>query len=69
MIFRKRYIAELEEENRNLREEMFDMEPHSPEWNRNRREIKANMEEIAIMKQINETTPADTEVESNLVAF
>jgi len=46
------YIAQLKEENRYLRQEMYNLPVYSPEWNSNQREIRANMEEIRIMEQL-----------------
>ena len=46
------YISQLKEENRYLRQEMYNLPVYSPEWNSNQREIRANMEEIRIMEQL-----------------
>ena len=46
------YIQQLKEENRYLRQEMYNLPVYSPEWNSNQREIRANMEEIRIMEQL-----------------
>ena len=46
------YIQQLKEENRYLRQEMYNLPVYSPEWYSNRREIRANMEEIRIMEQL-----------------
>ena len=46
------YIQQLKEENRYLRQEMYNLTVYSPEWNSNQREIRANMEEIRIMEQL-----------------
>ena len=46
------YIQQLKEENRYLRQEMYNLPTYSPEWNSNQHEIRANMEEIRIMEQL-----------------
>ena len=46
------YIAQLKDENRYLRQEMYNLPVYSPEWNSNQHEIRANMEEIRIMEQL-----------------
>jgi len=46
------YIEQLKDENRYLRQEMYNLPVYSPEWNSNQHEIKANMEEIRIMEQL-----------------
>ena len=46
------YIQQLKDENRYLRQEMYNLPVDSPEWYSNRREIRANMEEIRIMEQL-----------------
>ena len=46
------YIQQLKEENRYLRQEMYNLPVYSPEWNSNQHEIRANMEEIRIMEQL-----------------
>ena len=46
------YIDQLRDENRYLRQEMYNLPVYSPEWYSNRREIRANMEEIRIMEQL-----------------
>ena len=46
------YIQQLKDENRYLRQEMMILPAYSPEWNSNQREIRANMEEIRIMEQL-----------------
>lgn len=47
-----KYIQQLKDENRYLRQEMMILPAYSPEWNSNQREIRANMEEIRIMEQL-----------------
>lgn len=46
------YIAQLKEENRYLRQEMFLEKPGSRIYTANQREIKANMEEISITQAL-----------------
>jgi len=46
------YIAQLKEENRYLRQEMFLEKPGSRIYTANQREIKANMEEISITQSL-----------------
>ena len=46
------YIEQLKNENKYLRQEMYNLPLYSPEWNSNQREIRANMEEIRIMEQL-----------------
>jgi len=46
------YIEQLKDENRYLRQEMYNLPVYSPEWNSNQRAIRANMEEIRIMEQL-----------------
>ena len=46
------YIQQLKEENKYLRQEMYNLPVYSQEWNSNQREIRANMEEIRIMEQL-----------------
>lgn len=46
------YIEQLKDENRYLRQEMYNLPVYSPEWNSNQHEIRANMEEIRIMEQL-----------------
>ena len=46
------YIEQLKDENRYLRQEMYNLPVYSPEWNSNQHEIKENMEEIRIMEQL-----------------
>ena len=46
------YIEQLKDENRYLRQEMYNLPVYSPEWNSNQREIRANMEEVRIMEQL-----------------
>ena len=46
------YIAQLREENRYLRQEMFLEKPGSRIYTANQREIKANMEEISITQAL-----------------
>lgn len=46
------YIAQLKEDNRDLRQEMFLEKPGSRVWLANQQEIRANMEEIRIMEQL-----------------
>ena len=46
------YIAQLKDENRYLRQEMYNLPAYCPEWNSNQHEIRANMEEIRIMEQL-----------------
>lgn len=46
------YIAQLKEENRDLRQEMFLEKPGSRIYTANQREIKANMEEISITQAL-----------------
>ena len=46
------YIQQLKNENKYLRQEMYNLPLYSPEWNSNQREIRANMEEIRIMEQL-----------------
>ena len=46
------YIAQLKEENRYLRQEMFLEKPGSRIYTANQREVKANMEEISITQAL-----------------
>jgi hypothetical protein len=46
------YIAQLKEENRYLRQEMYLEKPGSRIYTANQREIKANMEEISITQAL-----------------
>ena len=46
------YIQQLKDENKYLRQEMYNLPVYSPEWNSNQREIRANMEEIRSMEQL-----------------
>ena len=46
------YIQQLKDENKYLRQEMYNLPVYSQEWNSNQREIRANMEEIRIMEQL-----------------
>ena len=46
------YIQQLKDENRYLRQEMYQVPLYSSEWNANQREIRANMEEIRTMEQL-----------------
>ena len=46
------YIAQLKEEHRYLRQEMFLEKPGSRIYTANQREIKANMEEISITQAL-----------------
>ena len=46
------YIAQLKEENRYLRQEMYLEKPGSRIYTANQREIKANMEEISIAQAL-----------------
>lgn len=46
------YIAQLKEEIRYLRQEMFLEKPGSRIWTANRNEIRANTTEIQVMEQL-----------------
>ena len=52
MTYREQYIEQLEYENRSLVGEMYECAPHSEQWLRLRNEVRANNEEIEIMKQV-----------------
>lgn len=52
MTYRAQYIEQLELENRDLVGEMFDCKPFSDKWMRLRSELRANTEEIEIMKKL-----------------
>ena len=52
MNFREQYIEQLETENRQLLSEMYECAPHSDEWLILRGAVRANNEEIEIMKKL-----------------
>jgi hypothetical protein len=52
MNYRLDYIEQLENENRGLVGEMYECAPHSDQWLKLRNEVRANNEEIEIMKQV-----------------
>lgn len=65
---RQEYINQLEEENRCLREEMFELKPFSSAWKRCQREIVDNLIEIDLMRSLINPAPAETEAESSFMA-
>ncbi len=65
---RQYYIELLEEENRSLRGEMYDLKPFSAKWKRCQREIVANRIEIDLMRSLINSSPAESEDESKTAA-